>query len=142
MITPKASLIVTWLTVSMCMLIGCFASSALPGIVAEVNNHTDKTIHDVKLVYTGGTQVIAELPPNVAKQVSIDVTGDSGLDLEYADGAQTHQHKLPIYVDRANVGSIWLTIEKGDKIKWRYNFPPFPPSSSDEPEKKRSGPHR
>lgn len=108
----------------LCILVLCTSfSSCSSGVNVSISNHTDEIIEELKVLYTGGSNLKKELKPHMTVEFTVNPTSESHLEIEFKDSKnRRYKSTIGTYFEKDYVGVLLIRIESFKKITWEDNI--------------------
>jgi hypothetical protein len=96
------TLLLAWVDVGAC---------SRSGVKVVVSNHGPKSITNLQIAFTGGTESLQSLAAGTTHEFTINPTGESGIDLSFtASDGVVQNTKLDVYLGRNYEGRLEVQV--------------------------------
>ena len=93
-------------------LVALATLSCVRYVTVEVTNATRQPLHDLVVVYAGGTATISELHAETTTTVRIHPRSESSISIHYRDVlGREHAKDADVYLERDYTGTVTIKIE-------------------------------
>lgn len=111
-------IIVAFLAINF-IVAGCFVLGTR-GVEVVITNDGSRSINNLAIRFTGGTESVAELAPRTTHKVRINPNGESHLEIEFLDSqGVSHREILDVYLEQNYQGRITVWIDSSGKVTWK-----------------------
>lgn len=98
----------------------------LAGVETVVRNSSPAPMRDVRVVVTGGSYRIGDIPPGESRSVRVKPSGDSSVRLEYTDAGGARSVDLDCYIEAGYSGGISVDVANGAVVRKSEAIRPGP----------------
>ncbi len=103
----------------------CISCSS--GIELKITNNGDKSINNVRIIFTGGNIGLEKIKPKKNKELTIRASGASEVTIEYEDFENNRfKCKVDVYIDKRTSGTMDIDIDKPGKVSFKFIENLFP----------------
>ena len=89
------------------------------GISIYIKNESNATLHDIRLIYTGGSIYIKNMSSDETYKTFINPESESHLELAWKDASgKEHFGQIDIYIEPDYTGEIRIQIDPKHAISW------------------------
>jgi hypothetical protein len=102
-----------------CVIVLAIGVTALMprGVEAVLRNADATTMRDVRIVVTGRSYALGDVPPGRVRSIRVRPAGESSLTIEYADATGTRSVRVDCYMEAGYSGSITVDVANGAVVR-------------------------